>query len=380
MSFIRKRQKNILLAGISGFFVALMLLSVTYFIFIRGNVAAIDWLLEDSQLEVNTMPNTMELEIPQEVVMADVYTLIEGVAVDTVIEEQMIMKLSIEDRFVPRNAFRDKEEIVGKKASIDIDSIMILTESMLFETGTDYIVSQTAEIQNIHVPDLLQVGDDVNLRIHFPSGQDYVVIEGKEVLKIHEEYNGLYLDLWEDEILAYSSALVDCQIYPGTYLYLTKQQWIIGDENSTSFSQYPVNPNVWTLAANSVLDKTENERLINGELNWEESGNVLLERMFLDISLSEYYDDDFVKYRYGYEELANQEIDLNQLLNQLEWGNIQERDELGLDKESGLESEVDTQSGIRAESGASSESESETQTETGTSDDLPQDNESSVGF
>lgn len=294
MSFIRKRQKNLIFAGVFGFFTAVLIVFIIYFVGVRGNIKIINWLLEDSQLEVNTV-KVVQPEMEEAIVTTgDVYTLVEGIKKGDLVIQENILKMTIETRYIPEKSFRNIEEIIGKKALINIESPMILNQDMFIEEEQEFSSVETMELKEIHIPDLLIEGDQVNLRIHFPSGQDYLVLQQKEVIKIHEEYNGVYLELTEEEILNYSSAIVDGIIFPGTELYFTKyKESIVEAPIMESYDSYPLNPNVLHLSRNDIEDI-----------------EVVRDRMQLDISLFEYFDEDVLRYRYGNEALTEEELDL----------------------------------------------------------------------
>lgn len=294
MSFIRKRQRNLIIAGMMGFLIAVLFISGMYVFGIRGNDKVINWILEDSQLEVNTVKEVNDVVDEVLLETMDVYTLLDTVKVGELVQRENLLKMTIESRYVPEHAIINIEQLIGKKALIDLEEKMILTKQMVINENEQIGVLQTAEFRNIHVPNLLKTGDYVNLRIHFPSGQDYLILKNKEVIQIQDEYNGLYMNLTEEEILNYSSALVDLTIFPGTRMYFTKYQVVISDVPMfEGYDPYPLNPNVLELSRNEL-----------------EEEQVFAKRMQLDISLFEYFDEDTLRYRYGYEELTDEEMAL----------------------------------------------------------------------
>ena len=133
------------------------------------------------------------------------------------------------------------------------------------------------------------------MRIHFPTGQDYTVICDKRVKHIDVEQGSLFVELTEEEILKYSSAKEDKNLYFGTELYMTKQSEKMVEVANTiidltgrtnlddlyRYDEYPVNPNTQILS-----------RVYNYDLD------LLQARVELDESLSEFFDQDDIRYSY----------------------------------------------------------------------------------
>jgi len=294
MSIIRQRKKNLILSGFIGFFAALIMLLTVYVIFLRGQESFVQFLLSDNQYQVINQEAKSE-----KVEKIKVYTVVADMEEATVITRDMLRAVEVDRQLLANTVMTDLEEIVGKKTCLRLSAKTFITKNMLKEASSYDIPYEIVEISGLKVPEILTVSDKINLRIHYPSGQDYTVINDKEVLHINNEENSFYIPMSQEEILAYSSAIEDENLYTGTKLYVTKiaiaerlidkedqSYQLIGREND--YPAYPLNPNAQHL---SLLRKSDID-LFNS-------------RMILDESLKEFFDQEGFLYNY---DLAQQEI------------------------------------------------------------------------
>ena len=119
----------------------------------------------------------------------------------------------------------DKLKAVGKKLKIAVKDRTILTSAM-FLTENDYVSSdlRAKEFNMISLPSDLQVGDYVDIRIIFPTGEDYLVVAGKEVKQIgsSSDSNTIFLNLTEEDILRISGAVIESYISDSVNVYAVK--------------------------------------------------------------------------------------------------------------------------------------------------------------
>ncbi len=291
MSIIRQRHKNLIMAGSIGFFIAMIILILVYVTVIRGNPAAVNFLLKDSQLKI-TQQKT------EPVTKTKVYTLIENVEKETLVTREMLMALNVDNQLLPDNYFEDISDIVGKTTAISLSSKTILTQNMVYLAGQEDLSGEILEIEIGRIPEIIQIGDRVNLRIHFPTGHNYTLLKSKEVLHLNQDLQVVFLELTPYEILAYSSALEDCARYSGAKLMMTKSM----GESEEAISEdelYPLNPNV--LAMNHSLDK------------WSQR---LDKRQTLDDSLSFMFEQNSSPYNYTKIDEESKDLGESQTENQ----------------------------------------------------------------
>ncbi len=168
MSIIRQRSRNLLMSGVIGFMLALTAILLVYLLMVRGNEKVIQLLLRDSQLQVTEISETDEEE-PLETteVLAVTFKVEKG----QLLTEEMIGSMQVEVSILPQNAIMNPEDVIGKKATSDIEKNTILTESMVRNKDVHEVANEIVEIKGIPVPEILQLGDRVNLRIHFLPGR-----------------------------------------------------------------------------------------------------------------------------------------------------------------------------------------------------------------
>ena len=134
---------------------------------------------------------------------------------------------------------------------------------------------------------MVKTGDYVDVRITYPSGEDYIVANHKEVLDIHVEENEqnqvqtkniLCMRVSEEEILRLASAYVDTVCYPDTRIYVIAY---LDQFQQVGTVNYPVNPHVYQLLGwnPNVLD-------------YEASGQEEQKRNILEENLLMYTEQD----------------------------------------------------------------------------------------
>ena len=100
-----------------------------------------------------------------------------------------------------------------------------MTSSMFYELD-DFVREDVRrkEFNMISLPSDLVEGDYIDVRIIFPTGEDYVVVAGKEVKKVGSSHdsNAIFLDLTEEEINRMSSAVIESYVSGAVRLYAVK--------------------------------------------------------------------------------------------------------------------------------------------------------------
>ena len=113
------------------------------------------------------------------------------------------------------------ELLTGRKLEINVSKKTTLTDEMLVSLdGMPSDDLRTEEYTMINVPSNVIAGDYIDVRILFPTGEDFSVLIGKKVEKCTS--NTIFLNLTEDDILTMGSAIIEAYMYEGTKLYATK--------------------------------------------------------------------------------------------------------------------------------------------------------------
>jgi hypothetical protein len=132
--------------------------------------------------------------------------------------ETDIALVNIPAASVPENVL-NKEDIVGKYTKIDLPKNTAVTESMLFKNGVTADDMRNQEFTLIQLPAKLGPDQFVDVRIKFPTGEDYIVLSKKKVKDLSGGLISYEMD--EQEILMMSSAIVDAYINEATIYALS---------------------------------------------------------------------------------------------------------------------------------------------------------------
>ena len=126
------------------------------------------------------------------------------------------------------------------------------------------------EFNMIVLPSQLKEDDYVDIRLRLPSGQDYIVVSKKKILKADEIT--MWIKLTEDEILTLSNAIVEAYQIDGTLLYATTYVEP-GIQQAASVTYIPTrevsqlinnNPNVVQTAKDELAKRYNNATLLSG--------------------------------------------------------------------------------------------------------------------
>ena len=191
----------------------------------------------------------------------------------------------------PVNSFETVTGLIGEKLKVPVYTGTIMTSAMFYEIDDKIddlteIGVRSKEFNMISLPSDLNVGDYIDVRILFPTGEDYIVIKGKEVKKVGSTYDSsaIFLDLTEEEINRMSSAVVESYMSEAINLYAVKySDWYeqLYDEYSVDYVQF-TNDAIVTLIEESKVEEIEivekeREPLLNasGDPETNESGEII---------------------------------------------------------------------------------------------------------
>lgn len=133
------------------------------------------------------------------------------------------------------------------------------------------------EVKGVALQQGLQEGDQIDIRIRYPDGEEYVVIAQRGCYDVSIEKNTMTMWLLEEEMLRLASSMVDCE-YMNGILYTVRYRRDRRQETSTVnyipkeavYELMQNNPNVVEKAQISLWKKyrqtlEENMRLQNKE-------------------------------------------------------------------------------------------------------------------
>ncbi|MCF8017950.1 MAG: hypothetical protein K9L62_01000 [Vallitaleaceae bacterium] len=273
MSIIRQRTKNLLMAGFLG--VALCLLLIT--------VLSLTFREEISEFLSTTIYQEKEVALTHPIIVAS-----KSLKKGSILTKEDVTLSQIGAEKSIDSSYTEASLLLGKKLLMDVDKNLPLTPPMFME---DALVDKNLRIYEfgfIELPYLLEDTDVVDVRIAFPTGQDYIVLAKKSIQSFERSRDQVHvglldLALEEEEVLRMSSAMVDTYLTEGTRVYLVK--YINADQQAPSVVNYPVNQSVLAL----YMENPNIFEIPNAE-------QVLSKRRVLDASLLTLLDEAGVRF------------------------------------------------------------------------------------
>ena len=201
-------KKKVIATGIIAFTIPVVLGSVVFMQYNKKKEAEIAELKRKS-------------ETTKGYVFAD--NLLEG----DIIAASDLLLVDIKGESAPIDSFSgSRDEIVGRRLRINAEKRTIVTESMLMDEVDLHpgLSERLQEFNMLLLPSDLNQGDYVDIRITFPSGENYVVVAGKEVKKLGTtvDSNTIFLQLDEEEIVRTTAAILESYMSDGIKVYVTK--------------------------------------------------------------------------------------------------------------------------------------------------------------
>lgn len=158
------------------------------------------------------------------------------------IQEEALVEVELPKSAVPTNYAASRDAIVGKSAKIALEPHTIISSNLLFEAEPTSADLRNREMAFVQLPGALKENDTVDIRIQFPTGQDFILLSKKKITQLKEDT--ITVTLKEHEILSLSSAIVDAYLHKANIYALTYvEPGIQGEPVAT----YPVNQQVLNL-------------------------------------------------------------------------------------------------------------------------------------
>lgn len=155
------------------------------------------------------------------------YVFTDNLLEGDIIAASDLLLVDIKGESAPIDSFSgSRDEIVGRRLRINAEKRTIVTESMLMDEVDLHpeLSERLQEFNMLLLPSDLNQGDYVDIRITFPSGENYVVVAGKEVKKLGTtvDSNTIFLQLDEEEIVRTTAAILESYMSDGIKIYVTK--------------------------------------------------------------------------------------------------------------------------------------------------------------
>lgn len=226
-------------AGLAGAGAASLLLgSYIFYDFYADNVKKNK---QEAQYEIKLGELTQQLKGEQKNSRKG-YVAARDVKPGTLIQNSDVKAIQISADQSPANLLDNLEDIRGTVAKIELQTGTVITEAMLYQDEPTPADLRNREISVIQLPSVLTAGEMVDVRIQFPTGQDYIVLSKKKV----EKLNGptMWITLTEEEILTLSSAMVDAYLHKASLYSLS---YVEPEFQESAIPTYPANEKVLQL-------------------------------------------------------------------------------------------------------------------------------------
>lgn len=194
---------------ISSLIITFLILCAAVAIIVIGKNMIDDYKMQIDDMQYEMDANKQTVYVASDEIKAGM-TLEEGV---NIYKQQIYTGLESESYI--------SEEDIGSVAIIDIPA----GEPIMTSTVTPLYISPDTREYEIAVAALMTDQTEyeyVDVRIMFPTGEDYIVLSKKPVLNLKLESSVFYSYLNEDEIMRMASAVIDAYTVSGTRIYTTR--------------------------------------------------------------------------------------------------------------------------------------------------------------
>lgn len=219
---------------IIGVLVALLLISTTGgFIYF--------YLQNKKQIEMNAQLAQQNAQVQAQIeqigALTEVYQVAAPKKSGYEIKEEDLIKVSVPVSSVQSNIINDVTQFKGKYYKININPGTNLTTDLLMESNTD-IMRYKRDINLNYLPVGTKVNDYIDIRVLFPTGEEFMVIPHKQIKGIVNKT--ISVEMSEEELQVWNAAMLDYAIAQryGMVLYVTKYLEPGRDTDALPF--YPV--------------------------------------------------------------------------------------------------------------------------------------------
>jgi len=259
---IRLKTKKLILVGSAGFVLATGIWS--------GGVYIWHDKVQEHELQlINKYEKQLEVLENTAAQNNTAYSLNVDVEKGQLITPEMLTSVAVANAAFPKDFIKPQDLKEDDKfilyAKTDMKAKTTLTESMVYNTVNITSDIREAEYSFIELPTNISTDSYVDIRIQFPTGDDYVVLTKKHIKKLA----GLtiWMDIGESELLTISSAIVDAYLN-GAKIYAIP--YVDEHMQDKATMTYPIKPNVQALIKESPnvvnLYELELEKLNRGRL------------------------------------------------------------------------------------------------------------------
>jgi hypothetical protein len=157
-----------------------------------------------------------QLKTAEQQAQGEAWTLTRTLPAGSLITADDLKSVTMPTVMLQTNVITDKNAIIGRYTKVELQTDAPIYPAMLYEGKPIATDVRIQELQIIQLPTLLKKEQYVDVRIQFPTGEDFVVLSKKQVLQ--REGTVLWLELTESDRMLFSSATIDAYLQ-GARLY-----------------------------------------------------------------------------------------------------------------------------------------------------------------
>lgn len=148
------------------------------------------------------------------------YVLKNDIKSGTNITMDNLILVSVSKDVIPTDYITIDDITENTIAKLDLTKGLVLSKTMIHESDAKVTADLREQQYNMIVlPQYLEVDDYIDIRLTLPNGQDYIVVSKKRIKEITEDT--IWIDLYEQETLVMSNAIVEAYKMKGSKLYAT---------------------------------------------------------------------------------------------------------------------------------------------------------------
>ncbi|MCD9023470.1 SAF domain-containing protein [Cohnella silvisoli] len=233
------RNRKALVIGIIAVSLALLVAATLYML-----MQHVDQQQKQHQMKEVYERQIQQLKSEEQQDSRNVWTTAKTISAGVAITEDDLKAVPMPVSLIPPGVITDPESIIGKNVKIELAPGTPLLSSLLYEGQPIPRDLRIQEFQVIQLPSNLKPNQYIDVRIGFPTGEDFVLLSKKKVKELFGTV--VWLELNEVDILQTSSAIIDAYLQ-GARLYALP--YIEPGLQDAAIVNYPANQKVLNLMA-----------------------------------------------------------------------------------------------------------------------------------
>lgn len=239
MSKLRRRTRHMIYAALAGAAVMGMAFA-GYAVFSSMQHHARENRIRDEYREQIAKLEQARLE--EEKRLSSSWVLSRDIAAGEVIQQKDLVQVKLPPGAAPVNLVQGNEQGGVKIAKIELRKGTALTDAMVYEKEPLRSDLRNRELQVVTLPSNLREHEVIDVRIQFSTGQDYIILSKKRIDKLTSPI--IWITMTEQEILSFSSAMVDAYLHDAKLYAVT---YVEPEMQDQAIPNYPVNKEVLKL-------------------------------------------------------------------------------------------------------------------------------------